>query len=96
MSFLGDLSREYLRHRVGGGRHRYHRGSMWGGTHGGWGAPRHHGHWMSRRHHGGPFASYRPRRRVEVRGCGCCLPIPLALTVGGALGARAAIRARLR
>jgi hypothetical protein len=95
MSFLGDLSREYLRHRVGGGRHRYHRGSMWGGTHGGW-APRHHGHWMSRRHHGGPFASHRPRRRVEVRGCGCCLPIPLALTVGGVLGARAAIRARLR
>jgi hypothetical protein len=96
MGFLGDRSREYMRHRAYGGRHRYHRGSMWRAPHGGWGSPRHHGHWMGRRHQRGPFVAHRPRRRVEVRGCGCCLPIPLALIVGGALGAREAIRRRAR
>jgi hypothetical protein len=95
MGFLGGLSREYMRHRAYGGRHRYHRGSMWRAPHSGWAAPR-HGHWMGRRHHRSPFVAHRPRRRVEVRGCGCCLPIPLAVAMSGVLGTRAAIRSRAR
>ena len=39
----------------------------------------------------GPFPYYsgRTRRGSRVTVTGCCLPIPLALVVGGALGARA-------
>jgi hypothetical protein len=39
----------------------------------------------------GPFPYYsgRTRRGSRVTVTGCCLPIPLALAVGGALGARA-------
>jgi hypothetical protein len=42
----------------------------------------------------GPFPSYstRTRRGGRVTVTGCCLPIPLALTVGAAAGARALLR----
>lgn len=36
------------------------------------------------------------RPRVQVRGCGCCLPIPLGVTAAGALGLRSAMRRRQR
>jgi len=31
------------------------------------------------------FRGRRPRRKVEVRGCGCCLPIPLGVLAGTAI-----------
>jgi hypothetical protein len=42
----------------------------------------------------GPFPTYstRTRRGSRVTVSGCCLPIPLALTVSAALSARAALR----
>jgi hypothetical protein len=42
----------------------------------------------------GPFPTYstRSRRGSRVTVSGCCLPIPLALTVAAALGARSAVR----
>lgn len=42
----------------------------------------------------GPFPAYstRTRRGSRVTVSGCCLPIPLALTAGLALGARSLLR----
>jgi hypothetical protein len=42
----------------------------------------------------GPFPTYstRTRRGSRVTVSGCCLPIPLAMTIAAALGARAALR----
>jgi hypothetical protein len=42
----------------------------------------------------GPFPTYstRTRRGSRVTVSGCCLPIPLTLAAGAALGARAALR----
>jgi hypothetical protein len=42
----------------------------------------------------GPFPYYsgRTRRGSRVTVTGCCLPIPLAFVVGGALGARALLQ----
>jgi hypothetical protein len=42
----------------------------------------------------GPFPTYstRTRRGSRVTVSGCCLPIPLALTIAAAAGARAALR----
>ena len=44
----------------------------------------------------GPFPSYsrRTRRGSRVTVTGCCLPIPLTLTLGAALGAHRALRSR--
>jgi hypothetical protein len=30
----------------------------------------------------------RPRRTLQVRGCSCCLPLPLGLSLGGKVGER--------
>ena len=46
------------------------------------------------RHRRGPLALPRRRGGVEVRGCGCCLPIPLGLLTSAGLGLRAVLRAR--
>ena len=51
---------------------------------------------MRRHRASGPFGSYRRRGGVEVRGCGCCLPLPLGVVATGALGLRALLRARSR
>ena len=63
---------------------------------------RHHSGWRTqrRRRSGfgmfGPFPSYsrRTRRGSRVTVTGCCLPIPLTLTLGAAMGARRAFRSR--
>ena len=39
-----------------------------------------------------PYYSTRSRRGSRVTVSGCCLPIPLTLVVGTALGARAMLR----
>jgi hypothetical protein len=65
------------------------------GGYGGWGS----GGYGGRRRSGGfrfvgPFPTYstRSRRGSRVSVSGCCLPIPLALTIAAALGARSALR----
>jgi hypothetical protein len=65
-----EIFGEYMRHRLYGGRHRRRGG------------------WPLSSRYAGPFALRRPRarRRVEVRGCGCCLPIPLGLLAGTGVG----------
>ena len=73
----------------GGGRGR----SRWGGY-----GPRYGYGARGRRTGGfrffGPFPTYstRTRRGSRVTVSGCCLPIPLALSVGAALAARAFLR----
>ena len=89
MGLFEDLGKEYLRHRVYGSRHRRYPGSRWRTSGGYWGAPRHGGYLMRRHHRAGPFGAYR-RGGVEVRGCGCCLPIPLGVMVS--IGAAAKLR----
>lgn len=79
------LAREYVLHRLGGRRH---------GRGYGTGASQ-QAYWMSRRQPRGRFGRQRPRRNVQVRGCGCCLPIPLALVTGAGLALRVGLRARL-
>ena len=56
--------------------------------------PRHRprGGWMAPRRHSRYVLAPRPRSRVQVRGCGCCLPIPLGFLAGLGLGARLAQR----
>jgi hypothetical protein len=73
-----ELVNEYIRHRVYGGRHRRS------------------GYYPMRRGTEPLYALLRPRRRrsVEVRGCGCCLPIPLGLVTASGLGLRALARRR--
>ena len=65
------------------------------------GYPRHYGYGRRRRRDSGfgffgPFPMYSRRTRGggRVSVGGCCLPIPLALTVGAAAGARASLRSR--
>jgi hypothetical protein len=73
--------------------------------HSGWGRPRHrHPGWGYGRPHRrpsgwgrtGPFPSYsrRTRRGSRVTVTGCCLPIPLALTLATAAGLGRAVRHR--
>jgi hypothetical protein len=79
-----------LRRFLLGGRRR-------GRGYGGWGG-RGYGYGGGRRSGGfrffGPFPTYstRTRRGSRVTVSGCCLPIPLAMTLAAALGARAALR----
>ena len=77
------VAREYMILRLGGHRSRHSRWgygrppSRWTYTRSpGWGTT----HWP--RHHRGSSG-------VQVRGCGCCLPIPLALAPATAVGLRA-------
>lgn len=87
MGLFEDLGKEYLRHRLYRGRHRRYPGSWWGSSGSYWGTPRQA--YMMRRHRAtGPFGSYRRPGGVEVRGCGCCLPIPLGLMAGVGVAAR--------
>src|SRR5690349_19597651 len=93
------LLRAFLFRRLfGGGRQRGRGYGGWGGggyrRRGGYG----YGYGARRPSGGfrffGPFPTYstRTRRGSRVSVSGCCLPIPLALTVATALGARAALR----
>jgi hypothetical protein len=94
------LLRAFLFRRLFGGRRRSRGYGGWGG--GGYGR-RGYGGWRGggyggRRSGGfrfvGPFPTYstRTRRGSNVSVSGCCLPIPLALAISAALGARAALR----
>ena len=87
--FRGDRSRaRYGRHGGYGGYGGY-------GRHGGYGS-RH----ARRRSSGfgmwGPFPSYSRRTRggSRVRVTGCCLPLPLAFTVGSAVALSRVLRSR--
>ncbi|MDP8943786.1 MAG: hypothetical protein M3N16_06690 [Actinomycetota bacterium] len=97
MGLLRLLLADYLRRRLLGGRHRRHGGSPWRSPerYYGWGPPG-YGYGMGRRRYGGPFGAPRPRGGVQVRGCGCCLPLPLGVLVTAALGLRGLLRARSR
>jgi hypothetical protein len=100
MSFFGSIARAYVVNRlVRGGRSS--RGSRSGygyrsglGPRSGYGRrrqPPRSGFGMR-----GPFPSYSRQTRGggRVHVTGCCLPIPLALATGAALGGRVALRAR--
>jgi hypothetical protein len=94
-----------LRRFLLGGRRRGRGYGGWGGGYGtrGYGG-RGYGGWGGRGYGGrrrsggfrfvGPFPTYsgRTRRGSRVTVSGCCLPIPLGLTIAAALGARAALR----
>jgi hypothetical protein len=90
MFLLRWLLRGWLMRRLfGGGRQR--RGYGYGGRgYGGYGGRGRSGGFRFF----GPFPTYstRTRRGSRVSVSGCCLPIPLALTLGAALGARSALR----
>jgi hypothetical protein len=58
------------------------------------GRPRDHRRYWGGASHRGPFGMPRRRSNVQVRGCGCCLPIPLALVTGAGLALRAGLRSR--
>jgi hypothetical protein len=94
MLFKWLLRSFLLRRLFGGGRQR---GRGYGGRGYGYGG-RGYGYGGRRRSGGfrffGPFPTYstRTRRGSRVTVSGCCLPIPLALTLAAALGARAALR----
>ncbi len=75
------------------GSSRRHRGGMWGSPRYSRG-PRGYGSYGMRGGYGSPFGGRRPRGRVQVRGCGCCLPIPLGIVTASGLGLRALIRSR--
>ena len=95
MGFLGGAARAYLMHRMirGRGRRRNRYGTSRGYGYGRRGR-------ASRGRTGfgsfGPFPTYsrRTRRGSRVGVTGCCLPIPLALTVAAAVTIRQAFRAR--
>jgi hypothetical protein len=91
------LLRAFLFRRLFGGRPRGRGG--WGGRgYGARGYGRGYGYGGRRQSGGfrffGPFPTYstRTRRGSRVTVSGCCLPIPLGLTIAAALGARAALR----
>jgi hypothetical protein len=73
-----------LRRVLGGGRRRGWRGPP----------PRYGARRQGRFGRFGPFPTYstRTRRGSRVTVSGCCLPIPLALVVSAALGARGLLR----
>ncbi len=83
MPFLAWLARLFLLRRLFGGGHRHHRRGYGYGRQGygrhGYGRRRSSGFGMF-----GPFPTYSRRTRggTKVSVGGCCLPIPLALTVG--------------
>jgi hypothetical protein len=96
---LSWLLRAFLFRRLFGGRRRSRGYGGWGGRgYGGRGYGRYGGYGGRQRSGGfrffGPFPTYstRTRRGSRVTVSGCCLPIPLALTLAAALGARAALR----
>ncbi len=78
MGLLRELSRGYMINRLARGRRR------------GYGMP----FGYPRRPSRGMYGYGRPRRRSQVRVTGCCLPIPLMLTLGGAAGTASAVRRR--
>jgi hypothetical protein len=96
------LLRAFFLRRLFGGRQRSRGYGGWPG--GGYGGRRGYGGWGGRGGYGrrqsgglrflGPFPTYstRTRRGSRVTVSGCCLPIPLALTIAAAAGARAALR----
>jgi hypothetical protein len=93
MSLLRNFARAYIANRILYGRRR--RRSPWGAPVIG------HGPRLRRRRRRdgfgmvGPFPAYRrTTSRSHVTVSGCCLPIPLTLAVGGALGARRMLRRR--
>lgn len=73
-----EILHEYVRHRLYGERHRRY------------------GLWPTSRRYAGPFSVRRPRshHRTQVRGCGCCLPIPLGLVASTGLGLNLLLRRR--
>lgn len=91
MGLIGSAARAYLLHRAaGGGRRRSSR-------HRGYGTRRSpYGQSRRRSNFGffGPFPSYSRRTRggSRVHVSGCCLPIPLAMTVGAATAVRVMTR----
>lgn len=90
MPLLRALSRAFLIRRLLGGGSRRHRGRGYGY---GYGRRRSSGGGFGRM---GPFPSYSRRTRggSRVTVSGCCLPIPLALTVGATAVAAKAVRSR--
>ena len=94
MSFLGSVARGYVVNRLarggrGSGRRSARSGYGYGSPYARRGRAPRSGFGMR-----GPFPSYSRRGRggSNVTVTGCCLPIPLALSVGGALAARHALR----
>ncbi len=107
MSFLGSIARAYVVNRlVRGGRGSGGRSGRGYGTRSGYGPRTGYGprSGYGRRRQPprsgfgmrGPFPAYSRRTRGggQVHVTGCCLPIPLALATGAALGGRAALRSR--
>ena len=99
MSLFGSIARAYVANRLMRGGRSSRRGSRSGygyGYRSGYGSPYGRrgrparGGFVMR----GPFPTYSRRTRggSRVTVTGCCLPIPLALSVGGALAARHALR----
>jgi hypothetical protein len=91
MGLFRSAARAYLANRLLRGdrsRAHYHRHSGYGSRH------------ARRRSSGfgmwGPFPSYSRRTRggSRVRVSGCCLPLPLAFTVGSAVALSRALRSR--
>lgn len=95
MSFLGSAARAYVIHRIARSGRRGRR-SPWQA---GYGRP-YAGRRRPARRSGfgffGPMPAYsrRTRRGSRVTVTGCCLPIPLAMTVGAAAAGRQALKAR--
>ncbi len=95
MSLLRDLARTYVVHRLTQGSRRRHAPPGW---HRPSGAPYRYRGRRSRQRSGfrivGPLPTYSRRTRggSRVTVSGCCLPIPLALTVGAAVASRHALR----
>ena len=93
-SLTRRLAREYVIHRLGG-RPAHH--SSWRG----YGRPSYR--WSRRRPPTRwgmrtPYGTSHRRRAggVQVRGCGCCLPIPLALATAAFAGVNVAARSARR
>jgi hypothetical protein len=78
MGLFRELSRAYMINRLARGRRR------------GYGMP----FGYPRRPTRGTYWYGRRRPRSQVRVTGCCLPIPLALTVGATAGTASAVRRR--
>ncbi len=103
MSFLGSIARAYVVNRLVRGGRSSRGGSRWGyGPRSGYGYGPRSGYGRRRQppRSGfgmrGPFPGYSRRTRGggQVHVTGCCLPIPLALATGAALGGRAVLRSR--